>query len=562
MPRPSTTRSIAWSSSRCHGRAIRHGRSTTPIAVHRSSRWSTPASGKLLYSRGYSTIFGEWRTTAQANGMQRSFQESLRFPMPAGPVRVTVYGRSALNAFVPQWSVQRGPGSDGRAARGCAGTRGHAHRDPHHGDPAHKVDLLLLGDGYTAGRDGQVRGRRTRRWPTSCSASRRSRNAPTTSTSGRWRSPVPGVRHQPSIDGRAPRHAATGARYDAFGSERYILTLDNRAFRELAAVRAVRVRRNHGQQRDLWRRRHLRPVQHRGRGQRVAPTTCSCTSSATTSRAWPTSTTPRRWPTRRRDATASSRGSPTSPRCSIRRKLKWKDQMQARTPVPTPWPKEAYEAYERGIQARRTGLRADNRPESEMSALFREEQAHVDALFAKAPYRDAVGAFQGANYSATAYYRPQLQCIMFTRAEHFARCAAMPSRTSSICTAPPIECRSKCRWSRPCVQSRRGHGGYGRLVIRPWSSATPRRWSQAAVLPQHRRPSMTQSSPGNAAGSAGRDSGVASGKKTGLHQPSDDNVPRTSSTTWTPPRAASRSKTICATSAAMAWRRLRRLDRP
>ena len=33
---------------------------------------------------------------------------------------------------------------------------------------------------------------------------------------------------------------------------------------------------------------------------------------------------------------------------------------------------------------------------------------------------------------------------------------------------------------------------------------------------------MTQSSPGNAAGSAGRDSGVASGKKTGLHQPSDD----------------------------------------
>src|SRR5436190_23728758 len=40
------------------------------------------ASGKLLYSRGYSTIFGEWRTTDEAQKLMRSFQESLRFPMP------------------------------------------------------------------------------------------------------------------------------------------------------------------------------------------------------------------------------------------------------------------------------------------------------------------------------------------------------------------------------------------------------------------------------------------------------------------------------------------------
>ena len=54
-----------------------------------------------------------------------------------------------------------------------------------------------------------------------------------------------------------------------------------------------------------------------------------------------------------------------------------------------------------------------------MSALFREEQAHVGALFADAPYKDAVGAFEGANYSATGYYRPQMQCLMFTRADAF-----------------------------------------------------------------------------------------------------------------------------------------------
>ena len=52
-----------------------------------------------------------------------------------------------------------------------------------------------------------------------------------------------------------------------------------------------------------------------------------------------------------------------------------------------------------------------------MDALFREEQAHVTQLFARDRYRSAVGAFQGANYDAKAYYRPQLDCIMFSRDE-------------------------------------------------------------------------------------------------------------------------------------------------
>jgi hypothetical protein len=105
-------------------------------------------------------------------------------------------------------------------------------------------------------------------------------------------------------------------------------------------------------------------------------------------------------------------------------RLKWRDRtspVAAATvvPLPTPWPKAEFEAYERDVQARRAKLRADRRPEAEMSALFREEQDHVDALFAETAYGDAVGAFEGANYAATGYYRPQMQCMMFTRADAF-----------------------------------------------------------------------------------------------------------------------------------------------
>ena len=97
--------------------------------------------------------------------------------------------------------------------------------------------------------------------------------------------------------------------------------------------------------------------------------------------------------------------------------LKWKRLVTTGTPLPTPWPKEAFEAKQREFQARRKEIRAQRRPESEMTALFREERAYTTKLFSDARYRDAVGAFQGANYDAKAFYRSQLDCVMFTRDE-------------------------------------------------------------------------------------------------------------------------------------------------
>jgi hypothetical protein len=98
-----------------------------------------------------------------------------------------------------------------------------------------------------------------------------------------------------------------------------------------------------------------------------------------------------------------------------RKNLKWKNLATAGVPIPTPWPKERFEASQREIQARRAKIRAERRPESVMSALFREEQAFDSALFASASHAKETGAFQGANYDAKAFYRPAIDCIMFTR---------------------------------------------------------------------------------------------------------------------------------------------------
>src|SRR4030042_5536278 len=50
-----------------------------------------PASGTLLFSRGYDTYFGEYRTTPAAEkGARRTYHESVLIPCPKGKVRFAI----------------------------------------------------------------------------------------------------------------------------------------------------------------------------------------------------------------------------------------------------------------------------------------------------------------------------------------------------------------------------------------------------------------------------------------------------------------------------------------
>ena len=46
------------------------------------------ASGRVLFSRGFASVYGEWETTGEAKKLARTFHESLRFPRPEAAVRV------------------------------------------------------------------------------------------------------------------------------------------------------------------------------------------------------------------------------------------------------------------------------------------------------------------------------------------------------------------------------------------------------------------------------------------------------------------------------------------
>jgi hypothetical protein len=119
--------------------------------------------------------------------------------------------------------------------------------------------------------------------------------------------------------------------------------------------------------------------------------------------------------------------------------LKWQEFVSDDTPIPTPWPKEAYEEHSLAYQARRQAMRAENVPESEMNRLFEDNQRIVEGMFSAAPYHDVVGAFEGGLYQAKGYYRPEMNCIMFTRTENFCRvCAAAIEAVIDEYTRPAL----------------------------------------------------------------------------------------------------------------------------
>jgi hypothetical protein len=371
------------------------------------------ANGTPLYSNGFGSIYDEWVTTDEASKVTRTFHESVRFPMPAAPVTVTIRKRGAANQWTDAWTTTVDPKSLNTAKP--SPSPGDVIGFQVNGDSSAKVDLLLLGDGYTAAERPKFEADARRLldvlFSTSPFKERRSDFnvwglAPPSAESGISR-PSTGIH----------RDSPIGATYDAFGSERYILTFDNRKFRRAASyapydvIEIVVNGRTYG-----------------GGGIYNLYSTVAADNAfapyvfvhefghhfAALADEYYTSPVAYLPSTKREEPWEPNVTALLDPGT-----LKWKDLVAAGTPLPTSWEKATYETRSRATQARRAELRRNARPESEMEALFNEEKQADIAAFATEKYAHQVGAFEGARYEARGYYRPEVNCIMFTRSDTF-----------------------------------------------------------------------------------------------------------------------------------------------
>jgi hypothetical protein len=112
----------------------------------------------MIYSRGYSTLFDEWKTTGEAiAGFPRTFHESLIIPLPKAPVQVRIDTRDRKNVFRPVYDLVVDPadyhvGTEQR----FAGIRMRQLLDG--GPSPNKVDIVVLGDGYDQNEMHKLRG--------------------------------------------------------------------------------------------------------------------------------------------------------------------------------------------------------------------------------------------------------------------------------------------------------------------------------------------------------------------------------------------------------------------
>ncbi len=288
--------------------------------------------------------------------------------------------------------------------------------------PADKVDLLILGDGYTAAERGKFEKRRAAADgdPLRRRALQGARRA--TSTSGvsarrrRSRDLAAVDRHPPPLaGGRHLRRLRLRALHPHLRQPRL-------PRRRLAG--ALRVRRDPDQQQHLRRRRHLRPLSPPSPPTACGRPTSSSTSSATTS--------PRLadeyYTSDVAYEPAAERAEPWEPNVTALldpAKLKWRT-----------WSRPARRCRRRGRRRRsrsararsrreRRKIRAEKRPESEMDALFRapaDDEDEARSAPSRTPARSAPSRAPTTRRRATTGRRSTASCSPATAVPFCAVC--------------------------------------------------------------------------------------------------------------------------------------------
>jgi len=106
-------------------------------------------SKQCIYTRGFSTLFGEYQTTGPARqGIPGTYHQSVLIPAPKRPFLFIIEGRDPHNALAPLFTTRIDP-TDVSIIRHGPDPRDRIKTIKHSG-PAHdKVDLVFVAEGYT-----------------------------------------------------------------------------------------------------------------------------------------------------------------------------------------------------------------------------------------------------------------------------------------------------------------------------------------------------------------------------------------------------------------------------
>jgi hypothetical protein len=386
------------------------------------------SSGELIFSKGFDSYFGEYKTTSKAlSGEKRTYHESVLIPYPKNGIKFVLEVRNKKNELDPFFSQEIDPASvDIKKDPLTQDVKIYEMRN--NGDPHTKVDVAIIAEGYTLQEEDKLKKDLERFTEVFFS------HEPYRSYADRFN--IYGV-FKPSEESGCdePRmgvfkNTALGATFNSLGSERYLLTEDNRSLRDVAAhvpYDALYIMVNHKRyggggiynlyctftaDNQWYKYLFLHEFGHSF----VGLADEYYTSSVAYNDFYPRGIEPN-------EPNITALLDPDD--------LKWKKYVSPGIDIPTAWEKEAFDKMDLAYQKIRTELndkiaelkRTKAAPEKiaqteqESEQLSRDHADKVDANLAKSTYSGKVGAFEGAGYSAKGLYRPMLDCLMFTKGD-------------------------------------------------------------------------------------------------------------------------------------------------
>jgi len=383
-------------------------------------------TGRLIFSKGFDAYFGDYKTSDDAlKGIQKTYHESALIPFPRNKIKLTFEARKRDYSWEPLFSQEIEPAAVTVSREPSA--RGVKVIDVlMSGDPHAKVDIAVIAEGYAACEEEKLRGDLKR------FADAFFKQEPYQTLKSSFN--VRGV-FKPSEESGCDepsygiwKNTAVGASFDSLGSERYMLTEDNKSLRDIAAhvpYDALMIMVNHKRyggggiynlyctftsDNQWFEYLFLHEFGHSfaGLGDEYY------TSAVAYNEFYPPGLEPP-------DPNITSLLDPKN--------LKWKRLATPGIGIPTPWEKNAFESMDNAYQKVRNEINQKiakmkreaapaaevAKAEAESERLSAENARQTDEFLRQSQLAGKVGAFEGAGYAAKGLYRPALDCLMFTR---------------------------------------------------------------------------------------------------------------------------------------------------
>lgn len=189
------------------------------------------ASGTLIFTKHYNCLFDEWQITSEAKTIKKVFEESAVFPFPKKDVIIQIYDRDSLNQWILNTAFSFSTGkTELKKDRNLLFPE---KKIIYNGEPSQKLDIVIVPDGYSAKNLDKFEKdcQRFAQYLFGCKPFDKHKDKINI-----WAVMAPSTE-----DGTDEPHkniwkqTIVNCTFNFFGSERYLMTYDNRSMHDIAA---------------------------------------------------------------------------------------------------------------------------------------------------------------------------------------------------------------------------------------------------------------------------------------------------------------------------------------